>query len=108
MIRKFYKLSLIHFIPIILLTIAYAISISMGFQSLLFSAVIFVFLGLFSFALNEMLWAVISLVILIFIPAEINIIFTKTSYVYPTGEINLHVLTYFILGGFIWWLLTVY
>ncbi|MFC1628384.1 O-antigen ligase family protein [Gemmatimonadota bacterium] len=85
---------------------AYAVFLLAGGESSASAAIFFVFLGLVSFTLEPVMWVFLSLIILLFVPAEANLLFTGVSYLLPTGEINLHILTYFTMGGFLCWMLS--
>lgn len=91
-------------IAISLIFLFYIFTILLGFESLIASILFFIIFGIITYALNPFLWGIFSIIILIFIPAEANIFFTGVSYLYSTGGINFHILTYFTFGGFISWL----
>lgn len=70
-------------------------------KSIGLSAAYFIILGLMVYSVDSTSWLTIALVLMFFIPSEANILFTGISYAYPSGQINLHVLSYYILGGFL-------
>ncbi len=87
--------------PIMFFVFMAILALLIFFPGIYTTALCFLFMGAILYQFSHELFLTIAIAILVYIPPEAQILLTGVAYTAPTGGLNLHILTYYVVGGFV-------